>query len=251
MATVYVGTSGWYYDHWEGVLYPPRLPKGKRLDLYLQRYNSVELNVTYYRVPGPATFEGWYRKAPPGFVYVAKAHREITHDRKLRDCAEPVARLHEAVAPLGEKLGCILFQVPPSLHKNLPLLEEFLAILPPGRRYAIEFRHPSWECDEVFGVLRKAGVAHVVVSRVRYPFAEAHTAPFAYYRLHGPDKLCGSPYAEPWLAELAGKLARLAAQGAPSFTFFNNDIAGHAVRNADTLNRLLTRLGGAAHGRKE
>ncbi|MBM4040603.1 MAG: DUF72 domain-containing protein [Planctomycetes bacterium] len=249
----YVGTSGWYYDHWEGVLYPPKLAKAKRLDVYMQRYNCVELNVTYYRVPGRATFEGWRRKAPPGFVYMAKAHREITHEQKLRDCAEPVARFLEAVAPLGETLGGVLFQVPPSLHKDLPLLADFLAMLRPGRRYAFEFRHPSWECDEAFGVLRRAGVAHVVVSRVRYPFVETHTAPFAYYRLHGPDKLCGSPYAEPWLAALAERLAALAAEGTDSFTFFNNDIAGHAVRNADTLNERLTRLGvprqGVAAGR--
>jgi len=253
MAPIYIGTSGWYYDHWEGVLYPPKLPKAKRLGIYLRRYNCVELNITYYRVPPRATFEGWHRKAPPGFLYVAKAHREITHDRKLRDCAEPLKRFLEALVPLREKLSCVLFQLPPSLHRDLALLGDFLAILPSEGRYAVEFRHPSWECDEVFEVLRRAGVAHVVVSRVRYPFVETHTAPFAYYRLHGPDKLCGSPYAERWLAALAERLAALAERGATSFTFFNNDIAGHAVRNADTLNEHLTRLGvprqGVAAGR--
>ena len=242
-APVYVGTSGWYYDHWEGVLYPPGLPKGKRFGVYIQRYNCVELNVTYYRVPNPKTFEGWYRKAPPGFVYVAKAHQEITHRRKLRGAADSLARLLEAVAPLGEKLAGVLFQLPPSLHKDIPLLEAFLDLLPAEGTFAFEFRHPSWECDETFAVLERAGATHVVVSRVRYPFAEVHTAPVAYYRLHGPDKLCGSPYAEPWLAGLAEKLAALAEEGTTSFTFFNNDIDGHAVRNADTLVRHLARLG--------
>ncbi len=243
MAQVYVGTSGWYYDHWEGVLYPPKLPKAKRLEVYLRRYNCVELNITYYRVPARAMFEGWHRKAPPGFLYVAKAHREITHERKLRDCAEPLARFLAAMAPLGEKLGGVLFQLPPSLHKDLSLLRDFAALLPRKGRFAVEFRHPSWECGEAFDVLRRAGVAHVVVSRARHPFVEEHTAPFAYYRLHGPEKLCGSPYSDEWLGALAERLAALARQGTPSFTFFNNDIGGHAVRNADMLNAHLARLG--------
>ena len=138
--------------------------------------------------------------------------------------------------------------MPPSLHQDLTLLEDFLALLPPEGHYSFEFRHPSWECDETFELLRSHGVTHVVVSRVRYPFAEVHTAPIAYYRLHGPDKLCGSPYGEPWLAELAGKLAHLAESGTTSYTFFNNDIDGHAVRNADTLIAHLAGLGIDAGG---
>ena len=242
-AAVYVGTSGWYYDHWEGVLYPHRLAKRKRFGIYVRRYNCVELNVTYYRTPNEATFEGWYRKAPPGFVYVAKASGEITHKRKLRHAGGSLQIFLDACAPLREKLAGVLFQLPPSLHRDIPLLEAFLAMLPPDGRFAFEFRHRSWECDAVFDVLGRAGATHVVVSRVRYPWAEVHTAPVAYYRLHGPDKLCGSPYGEAWLAGLAEKLAALAEGGTTSFTFFNNDIDGHAVRNADTLVHHLACLG--------
>ena len=242
-AAVYVGTSGWYYDHWEGVLYPPGLAKRKRFGVYAQRYNCVELNVTYYREPPPKTFEGWHRKAPDGFVYVGKAHQEITHKRKLRDAGRSLARFLDSLAPLHEKLAAVLLQLPPSLHRDLPLLDEFLALLPPEPQCCFEFRHPSWECDEAFERLARAGASHVVVSKARYPFAEVHTAPVAYYRLHGPEKLYASPYDEAWLAEMARKLAALAEQGTRSFTFFNNDAGGHAVRNADTLNHHLARLG--------
>jgi len=242
-AGVHVGTSGWYYDHWEGVLYPPRLPKAKRLALYTQRYNAVEINATYYRLPTPSMVEGWHRKAPPGFLYVVKANKEITHNRKLRHAAEPLARLLELVSGLEDKLANILFQLPRSLHQDLPLLEDFLALLPEQPRCSFEFRHPSWECDQTFDLLRKNRVTHVVVSRQGYPFAEVHTADVAYYRLHGPERMCASSYSDPWLGGLARKLAALARQGTASFTFFNNDVGGHAVRNADTLNAHLAELG--------
>lgn len=242
-AQVYVGTSGWYYDHWEGVLYPPGLSKAKRLGVYAERYNAVEINATYYRLPSASMVEGWHGKAPPGFVYVAKASREITHKRKLRNAAEPLTRFLDVVSGLEEKLANVLFQLPPSLHKNLALLEDFLVLLPPGGRFSFEFRHPSWECDETFDVLKRAGATHVVVGRKGYPFAEVHTAPVAYYRLHGPEALCASSYSDEWLGELARTLAALARGGTTSFAFFNNDVGGHAVRNADTLNRHLAQLG--------
>jgi len=242
-AEVYVGTSGWYYDHWQGVLYPAGLPKARRFGVYARRYNAVEINATYYRLPSAKTVQGWLRKAPPGFAYVAKASKEITHRRRLRGAAEPLSLFLDRVSGLEEKLAAILFQLPPSLHKDTALLEEFLGLLGPGRCCAFEFRHPSWECDETFEVLDEAGAAHVVVSRRNYPFIEVHTGPVAYYRLHGPEKLCASPYDDAWLGQLAARLCELARAGVRSFTFFNNDVGGHAVRNADTLNRHLCARG--------
>jgi len=239
MAEIYVGTSGWYYDHWEDVLYPPKLPKAKRFGVYAERYSSVEINATYYHLPRQSTVEGWYQKAPPGFVYVAKASQEITHRKKLRDAGDSLLRFLYSVSGLKEKLVNVLFQLPPSLHRDLPLLEDFLALLPENPPTSFEFRHASWECDETFEVLGRAGATHVVVSRKDYPFAEVHTAPVAYYRLHGPEQLCASPYSDEWLAELAGELVSLAREGRTSFTFFNNDIGGHAVRNADALNQFV------------
>jgi len=242
-AAVYVGTSGWFYDHWEGVLYPRGLPKSRRLEVYAAHFNAVEVNATFYRLPRTSTVEGWRKKAPEGFVFVAKANQEITHRRRLRKAEEPLKRFLEAIEPLGGLLANVLFQLPPSLRKDIALLEDFLVLLPDHPRASFEFRHPSWECDEVFEVLRKVGASHVVVSRSGYPFAEAHTSDIAYFRCHGPGQMFASSYSEEWLAGLAGKIAALARQGTTVFTFFNNDVAGHAVRNADTLKAHLALAG--------
>jgi uncharacterized protein YecE (DUF72 family) len=243
-AGIYVGTSGWYYDHWEGVLYPPKLPKHKRFGVYAERYNAVEINATYYRLPRPSTVEGWYGKAPRGFAYVAKASKQITHEQKLRGAEPQVKRLLDSLAGLREKLACVLFQLPPSLHRDTALLGDFLACLPARPAAAFEFRHASWECDEVYETLAAGGASHVVVGRRKLPFADVHTAAPAYYRLHGPEAVCSSSYTEEWLAAHARRLEILATRGMTSFTFFNNDIGGHAVRNADAVNALLTEMRG-------
>ena len=244
---IHVGTSGWTYDDWTGPFYPPDVKGAERLAYYAGRFDTVEVNATFYRLPTRTMIDAWNRRLSEGFHLVLKGSRAVTHYRKLRDCDEPLAAFLDRAGQLG-RLKVILWQLPPSLHKDVALLEGFVAELPPEGRYAFEFRHSSWECHEVFGLLERVGMTHVVVSRVSYPFAEVHTAPLAYYRLHGPDKLCGSPYDEPWLAALAERIARLAEDGVTSFTFLNNDIDGHAVRNADTLNRHLERLGVPAWG---
>lgn len=242
-APVYVGTSGWYYDHWEGVLYPRGLSKGRRFEVYAAHFNAVEVNATFYRLPRASTVEGWRQKAPEGFVFVAKANREITHRRRLRDAAEPLERFLAVLEPLGGLLASVLFQLPPSLHRDMALLKDFLALLPEQPRGSFEFRHPSWECEGVFEALRQAGASHVVVSRSGYPFAEAHTGEVAYFRCHGPGRMFASSYTDQWLAGLAGRIATLARAGVTSLTFFNNDVGGHAVRNADTLKAHLALAG--------
>jgi uncharacterized protein YecE (DUF72 family) len=236
-ARIRIGTSGWYYDHWEAVLYPPKLPKAKRFAAYAEHFDTVEVNATFYRLPSASMAEGWHRQAPPGFLFVAKASKRITHNHKLADAAEPLAQFLRAVEPLGEKLAVVLFQLPPSLHQDLARLEDFLALLPPAPRAAFEFRHPSWESDATFDLLRRHRAIHCVVSSPDYPFAEAHTADIAYYRMHGTDRRYASSYSDEWLADLARKLVALARGGTTCFAFFNNDAEGHAVRNADTLRR--------------
>jgi len=191
-AAIYIGTSGWYYNHWEGVLYPPGLAKAKRFGVYSQEFNSVEINATYYRLPTPSVVNGWYSRAPAGFLFSTKAPKEITHIRKLRESAEPLARFLQILVPLKEKLGAILFQLPPSLKKDYFLLQDFLELLPPHPPVCFEFRHPSWGCDEIYEILRQSGAGHVVLSKKDYPFVEEHIAGIAYYRLHGPEQLCAS-----------------------------------------------------------
>jgi len=237
---IYVGTSGWYYDHWEGLLYPKGLPKARRFEVYAKRYRAVEVNATYYRYPSEAMVQGWYRKAPPGFLYVVKVHRDITHRRKLRDVREPLARFLDSVQGLREKLAGYLVQLPPSLKQDLALLEEFLQSLPEPQRFAFEFRHASWENEETLALLDGMGAGHVVVSRKGYPFFVAHCGSMVYYRLHGPERLYASSYDDEWLRALAEKLVGLAQGNRPSFVFFNNDVGGHAVRNADRLNQFVS-----------
>ena len=237
--SVYIGTSGWYYDHWEEVLYPPNLPKNKRFSIYSQIFNAVELNVTYYRMPSESMIKSWYTKAPENFIYTVKAYKEITHIRKLVNTDEILSRFLYAISPLQNKLGMILFQLPPSLKQDISLLHDFLELLPSKPHSCFEFRHPSWENDTTFDLLARFGKSHVIVSKKNYPFAERHTGNIAYYRLHGPEQICASPYSCEFLEMLADHITELSNNGIPSFSFFNNDIGGHAVRNAQSLQKLV------------
>jgi uncharacterized protein YecE (DUF72 family) len=234
-APVFIGTSGWYYNHWEGVLYPPGIAKIKRFDIYTQDFNSVEINATFYRLPTDSMVTGWYTRAYEGFVYAVKAYKEITHKKKLKNAVEALNRFLHAIMPLKDKLGAVLFQLPPSLKRNDSLLRDFLNQLPPLPRYCFEFRHDSWECDEKYDLLEQLGAGHVVVSKKDYPFVEKHTSGIAYYRLHGPEQMCASSYSNSWLETLSNRIASLSRNGIISFIFFNNDIDGHAVRNARSL----------------
>lgn len=243
--TFYIGTSGWYYDHWEGILYPAGLAKAKRFAVYIMDFNAVEINATYYRLPSPTMAEGWYRKAPENFKYAVKAHKDITHRHRLKNANESLQRFLQAISPLKDKLGVILFQLPPSLKKDNNLLQDFIHLLPPAPATFFEFRHSSWECEETYAILKQAGIGHVVVSKKDYPFIEEHTSMFAYYRLHGPEQMCASSYSDEWLSSLSARLLHLADKGLISYVFFNNDIGGHAVHNARRLQEFLTnRRGG-------
>ena len=235
----YIGTSGWYYDHWEGVLYPPGLAKAKRLEIYARDFNSVEINATYYRLPSVSTAAGWYIKTPDRFMYAVKANKDITHNRRLKNADETLKRFLHAIMPLKDKLGAILFQLPPSLKRDNSLLQDFLSLLPPSPRSCFEFRHASWECDETYAALAQSGAGHVVVSKKDDPYVEKHTSGIAYYRLHGPEQICASSYSDMWLDKLGEQLVSLSHSGTTSYTFFNNDIGGHAVQNARKLRSFL------------
>lgn len=237
---VYIGTSGWYYDHWVNVLYPDGLPKGKRFDIYAKEFNAVEINATFYRLPSISMVNGWYGKAPDGFIYAVKANRNITHNRKLKKTGEALSVFLQSIIPLKDRLGVVLFQLPPSLKRDIPLLDDFLNLLPDLPKSCFEFRHESWECEETYSLLRSRDVGHVIVSKKNYPFVEEHTGHIAYYRLHGPEQMCASPYSDNWLSALAAALSSLSKKGITSHVYFNNDIGGHAVRNARSLKMFFT-----------
>ena len=233
-----IGTSGWVYGHWRGRFYPPELPQGAWFAHYSRAFDTVEINNSFYRLPGAATFDAWREQVPPGFLYAVKASRYLTHMKKLADPEEPLGRFFERAARLGETLGPILYQLPPRWRVNLPRFEAFLAALPPGYRHVVEFRDPSWLREEVFHLMERRGVAHCLHDMRPLEVPARVTAPPVYIRFHG-DPAHGGNYPPAALAGWAGHIAEWRRRGLDVFVYFNNDIGGYALDNALTLRRLL------------
>jgi uncharacterized protein YecE (DUF72 family) len=185
---IYVGTSGYSYKEWKGTFYPKALPAQQMLAFYGERFGTVEINNTFYRMPNASTLKGWAAAVPAHFKFVLKAPKQITHLRVLRDADDSVAHLLEVAGELKERLGPLLFQLPPTAHKDVPRLRTFLSLLPSHRRAAFEFRHSSWFDEEVFGLLREHRAALCVAEAegdLEVPFVA--TADWGYLRLRRPD----------------------------------------------------------------
>lgn len=239
--SIHVGTSGWSYGHWEGVLYPPGTPVARRRDLYVARFDTVELNASFYRWPRPATFAGWRAALPPGFLLSVKAPRGLTHGRRLYAPEVWVERMSLCWHELGDKRAVLLLQLAPTHSRDDARLRYLLERLPRWMRVAIEFRHPSSHCEPVFELLAEHGAAYCVMSGSRLPCVLRATTSFVYVRLHGPDPghLYAGSYPDADLRWWAARLNEWAADGRDVFAYFNNDGAGHAVRDADRLRGLL------------
>ena len=234
-----VGTSGWYYDHWAGRFYPPDLPKGQWLQCYAQHFDTVEINNTFYHLPKEQTLQRWHKLAPEGFLYAVKANRYITHIRKLSDAAEPLERFFERARLLENTLGPVLYQLPPSLHKDLPRLETFARLLPKEPAAVFEFRHQSWYDDETFKLLDKLGVGFCVHDMPGNESPRAVTGDIVYLRFHGTSGRYAGSYPESQLRDWAGWLKDQARSTRAIYAYFNNDAHGHAVKNAKQLREFL------------
>lgn len=241
MPIAHIGTSGWSYNHWQGILYPPNTPVSKRLPHYLARYDTVELNASFYRWPKDTTFATWREKTPPGFTMTVKASRGLTHARKLLQPEIWIERTERGVGQLGDKLGVVLAQLPPNLEYDHARLTYFLDRWPRWMRLAVEFRHQSWDREETYALLAEHGAAYCVMSGANLPCVLRVTAPFAYVRFHGPDpnQLYGGSYTDDSLRWWADRIREWQARGHDVWAYFNNDWAGNALRNADTLKALL------------
>lgn len=239
MVKYFIGTSGWHYDDWRGRFYPEKMPKSQWLAYYSARFLTVELNNTFYRLPSEKAVANWHDTAPADFTYSVKVSRFITHIKKLNDVSEPLANFMSRMAILKNKLGPLLYQLPPGLHRNDELLTEFLNGLPRAYRHVIEFRHESWLDEQVFDILRKYNVGLCVFDMPDLSCPLLATSDFAYIRFHGRDSLYSSCYTDSELSDWAGRISGLSRDLESVYIYFNNDIAGYALDNAVTIRRYL------------
>lgn len=242
MAEFRVGTSGYDYQHWEGVFYPEDLPASERFGHYAACFDTVEINNTFYGLPERSTFRAWRERAPEGFLYVLKFSRYGSHLKHLKDPEETIGNFLDAAGELEDRLGPILVQLPPAWNADPPRLRAFLDAAPSERRWAVEFRDESWLCDDVLEILEAHGAALCVHDMVQDHPRRA-TADWVYLRFHGV--LAGEGYSRQYLAARAREVDEHMEAGRDVFAFFNNDPGGQAVRDALDLRRYVrNRRGG-------
>ncbi len=236
---VHVGCSGWNYKHWKGVFYPEGLKQKEWLAFYGRRFDTLELNVTFYGQPAKTTFERWYATVPDRFFFSVKMSRFITHTRRLSVERESIERFSAGVSVLAGKLGIVLIQLPPSLPFDAGLVADFFSVLDPAFRYTVEARHESFADEPFFALLRRHNIAWCIAETAgRYPYSEAVTADFVYVRLHGRENLYASSYSND---ELRAWKEKIESWGTETYVYFDNDFAGYAPTNAATLKAMLER----------
>jgi uncharacterized protein YecE (DUF72 family) len=241
---VLVGTSGWQYADWRGPLYPPGVPQRCWLAEYARRFATVECNNAFYRLPERDTFAGWRDRTPPDFVMAVKASRYLTHIRRLRDPAEPVRRLLDRAAGLGERLGPILLQLPPNLAADPARLEDCLACFPADVRVAVEPRHPSWWTERAAAVLTAHGAALCWADRMSRPVTPLwRTAGWGYLRMHAGAARSSPSYGRTALRSWVRRIADTWPAGADVFVYFNNDVGAAAVHDAVQFARIAQAAG--------
>jgi uncharacterized protein YecE (DUF72 family) len=237
-ARVLIGTSGWSYQHWVGRFYPKGMSSGEWLSFYAERFPTVEINNTFYRLPSESMVRVWHERTPPEFRFAVKGSRFVTHFRKLRDSQASVEAFVGKARLLAEKLGVILWQLPPDLPQDTELLDAFLALLPDDIRQAVEFRNPTWLAEETYAVLRAHNAANVHVSSDEMPMDLTVTAGFVYVRFHGLAGYHGA-YVKRALGRWADFLAEQSSAGRDAYAYFNNDWEAHAPADAARLRDMV------------
>jgi uncharacterized protein YecE (DUF72 family) len=237
MHDIHIGTSGWNYESFVKRLYPPGTPKRKYLEIYSSQLLTVELNASFYRSFPQSTWEGWYRRTPPDFLWSVKAPRFFTHIRRLNISQDSINRFWNDIKPLRDKMGVALFQLPPSLKFDKDLLTGFLAMQPSGTRISLEARHPSWHEPQVWDLLTEQNVAWVVSDTTgHHPMSLKITADFAYVRLHGTHELYHGLYGEKMLSKW---LSTIREWGVETFIYFDNTDDGSAATDALLFQKML------------
>jgi len=240
---IYVGTSGWLYKHWLGRFYPEGSNTRQQFEFYSKHFDTIEINNSFYNLPPRSVFEGWYERSPKKMLFAVKANRFITHMRKLTQPEEPITRLFISIDALKEKLGPILFQLPPKWKVNVTRLKEFLQALPAGYRYAFEFRNETWYHEEIYQLLEQYNCAFCIYQLAGHSSPMKLTADFVYIRLHGPTefKYQGS-YSNAALKKWANQCIEWQKEKRDVFVYFDNDQDAFAAFNALTLKQLLANV---------
>lgn len=231
----WIGTSGYNYPEWRGSFYPEKFPAAKMLHYYAGRFNSVEINYTFYRMPTAKQLEQWAATTPETFVFTLKAPRRITHDAKLQHCEDTLAAFCAIARTLGARLGVLLFQLPPGFRRNVVVLEQFLACLPGGTRAAFEFRHASWHDKEVYAALRRRNMALCIADSEKMSTPLEVTADYGYFRLRDEG------YQPADITGWAATIDRLSGSWKDVFVYFKHEEQGIGPAFATMLREALSR----------
>ncbi|MEJ2739620.1 MAG: DUF72 domain-containing protein [Dehalococcoidia bacterium] len=239
MTQYYVGTSGWHYEHWKGRFYPGSLPKSRWLEFYSGKYITVELNNSFYRLPTVETFTKWKNTVPEGFKFAIKVSRFITHIKRLKEVEEPLSKFLSHADYLDDKLGPLLYQLPPNMKYDYHLLERFLSTLPQHYSHIFEFRHKSWMQDDIFKLLMKYHVGFCVFDMPDFTCPIVATGDTGYIRFHGNQGLYSSFYSDEDLDIWVRRIREMRGDLSEVYIYFNNDAEAYAVFNAATIRRML------------
>ena len=234
---VRVGCSGWSYPHWRGRFYPEKLPAREHFAFYARHFDTVELNNSFYRQPPPERFDAWREQAPAGFLFAVKGSRYVSHIKRLAVEQKSIDLVVEPAVRLGDKLGPILFQLQANFHLDLQRLTRFVGMLPADLRFTLEFRHDSWLIPPVRDLLRTRRIALCIPDHPKMTKLFEITSDFTYIRMHLPAQ--GLGYGKRALQPWAERIAGWSSRGVDVFVYFNNDMEGHAIEDAQTLKDLL------------
>lgn len=239
---IHIGTSGWSYKHWKGLFYPGDIKNADEFDYYKSNFSTVEINYTFYRLPSIKTFEKWKASVSDDFIFSLKASRYITHFNSLKESGDSLGHFLEKAEILEDKLGPILFQLPPQFHFNYKRLESFLKLLPASKRFVFEFRHKSWFVDDIYDLLSAYNCAFCIYELQGKLSPIQVTTDFVYVRLHGPSKnKYEGDYSEEILSHWADECVDWKKESKEVFIYFDNDQHAYAPKNAKELIEMISK----------
>lgn len=237
--TVLLGTSGWSYKHWKGIFYPQDLPQKKWFQYFSGKFDTVEINASFYRIPILKTVQGWYERSPGDFKFSVKMSRLVSHRKKLKNCSDELQWFFSVFEPLYPKIAVVLIQLPPLLKFDPARINEFSSLLPTRYRFAFEFRNPGWYREETYEILARYGHIFCIHDMAGVATEKIITSDSIYIRFHGFDSMYVGDYPETHLKQWAEWIKKQFQENRSVYAYFNNDIGGYAVKNCMSLRNML------------